>query len=254
MNIYITKFIKFLKGKGKDFVSNYIIQCIIAWIIHFYIFFVYKTSKIIRKGTFNEVVENVKENKNGLAVFGWHGRIFTFYMEYPDFLKSIINSKNKNVYVLSSTSRDGKIGVELSKSFGIMSILGSTINHKKGSSKNKHSLSALRNIMKILSLKSILIFTPDGPRGPAHKINSSVANIAQKTNSIILSVSFSYKRKIQFKTWDLFQFPLPFNKIIIEYGKLIKINENDDVNKINTQMELELNNNTKNNDLLIKNY
>ena len=101
--------------------------------------------------------------------------------------------------------KDGQLIGKIISEFGIDIIEGSSINKNK-TDKNTKSLSAIRQILKILNKKDILIFAPDGPRGPAFKMNTKITNIVQKTSSVIIPVAISYKNKIKLKTWILLKF------------------------------------------------
>ena len=64
----------------------------------------------------------------------------------------------------------------------------------------------------------------------------------------------TYKNKYQFKTWDFFQLAFPFNTIIIDYGDLIEIKDDENIKKINSTLEKSLNKMTRINDREVKNY
>jgi lysophospholipid acyltransferase (LPLAT)-like uncharacterized protein len=57
----------------------------------------------------------------------------------------------------------------------------------------------------------------DAPKGPSYKFNTSIVDVVKKTNSKLAFGIISSKRKITLKTWDNFEIPLPFNKILVEY-------------------------------------
>ena len=57
-----------------------------------------------------------------------------------------------------------------------------------------------------------LSITPDGPRGPCYVVQEGVMSLAQLTALPIVPVSFYMRRKIQLKSWDRFQIPLPFSR------------------------------------------
>ena len=236
-----------IKDIVKSFFANKIVVKIISWISHFYIYLVYKTSKIIVKGNYSDVVKYVESGK-GIVLFTWHGRSLISPMELNRMFKNELKNERKMV-VLSSFHRDGKIASTIMSTFNIGVIEGSTINPKKGSSKNKKSLTSLRTTMKALSDGTICVLAPDGPRGPAFKMNTKITDIVKKTKTAIVCVSVSYKRKKQFNSWDLFQLTWPFNSIIIEYGKVLEISEDEDPNDVNLSLETTLNEMTKSNDI-----
>ncbi len=231
----------------KDFFANKFVIKIVSWISHFYIYLVYKTSKIIVKGNYSDIVKYVESGK-GIVLFTWHGRSLISPMELDRMFKKELKN-GREMVVLSSFHRDGKIASTIMSTFNIGVIEGSTINPKKGSSKNKKSLTSLRTTMKALTDGTICVLAPDGPRGPAFKMNTKVTDIVKKTKTAIVCVSVSYKRKKQFNTWDFFQLAWPFNTIIIEYGKVLEISEDEDPNDVNLSLETTLNEMTKSNDI-----
>jgi lysophospholipid acyltransferase (LPLAT)-like uncharacterized protein len=65
--------------------------------------------------------------------------------------------------------------------------------------------------------------TPDGPRGPIHAFKPGAIMLSQITGKPILPVSIAAARKFTFRTWDRFELPLPFSRIVIAYGEPVKI-------------------------------
>ena len=61
--------------------------------------------------------------------------------------------------------------------------------------------------------------TPDGPRGPLHEFKPGAVMLAQLTGKPILPVSIAASRAFRFRTWDRFELPLPFSRIVIAYGE-----------------------------------
>ena len=82
-------------------------------------------------------------------------------------------------------------------------------------------------------------------------MNTKITDIVQRTNIGIVCVSISYKRKKQFKTWDFFQLPYPFNTIIIEYDKITTLKEDENVKEVNKYLENQLNEMMLKNDTLL---
>ena len=65
--------------------------------------------------------------------------------------------------------------------------------------------------------------TPDGPRGPARKLQEGVITLGQLSQYPILPVSFSASRAIRLKSWDRFMIPIPFSRAAFVYGEPITI-------------------------------
>ena len=62
----------------------------------------------------------------------------------------------------------------------------------------------------------------DGPRGPACVIKPGLLRIAQKADASIMPVYVAYARAWQARSWDRFQVPLPFTRVLIRFGRLIE--------------------------------
>ena len=65
--------------------------------------------------------------------------------------------------------------------------------------------------------------TPDGPRGPRHKIKQGALKIASKSGAVVLPAAFSAARPIRFRSWDRFMLWWPFGKAIAVYGEPIVV-------------------------------
>jgi hypothetical protein len=64
--------------------------------------------------------------------------------------------------------------------------------------------------------------TPDGPRGPVHEFKPGAVMLSQLTGKPILPVSIAASRSIRFRTWDRFELPLPFSRVVIAYGEPVR--------------------------------
>jgi lysophospholipid acyltransferase (LPLAT)-like uncharacterized protein len=65
--------------------------------------------------------------------------------------------------------------------------------------------------------------TPDGPKGPLHEFKPGAVMLAQLTGKPILPVSIAASRTIRFRTWDRFELPVPFSRVVIAYGEPVKM-------------------------------
>jgi len=65
--------------------------------------------------------------------------------------------------------------------------------------------------------------TPDGPRGPLHEFKPGAVLLAQLAGKPILPVSVAASRSIRFRTWDRFELPLPFSRVVIAYGEPVRV-------------------------------
>tara|TARA_Y100000741_G_scaffold364672_1_gene356481 strand:+ start:777 stop:1274 length:498 start_codon:yes stop_codon:yes gene_type:complete len=127
------------------------------------------------------------------------------------------------IKVLISKHRDGDIISKVISILGFGSIRGSTNQPKKN--KNKGSLKALRQIIKSLNNDISIGISPDGPKGPRHKVSDGIIQIARLSEKEIIPVGIGFKKKWILNTWDRFIIPKIFNEICFVWGKPIKISK-----------------------------
>jgi hypothetical protein len=68
-----------------------------------------------------------------------------------------------------------------------------------------------------------LAITPDGPRGPRYVVQEGVMALAQVTGLPIIPASYYLGWKVQAKSWDRFQIPLPFSVCEVMIGKPVRV-------------------------------
>ncbi len=137
----------------------------------------------------------------------WHGRLLMM-------LKVWLGSHK--FHMLISSHPDGEIIARATQSFGFGWIVGST---------NRGGRKALTTILRTLKQGESIGVTPDGPRGPRHKVSLGVIQMARLGRAAILPVSYSSSKGIFMKTWDQFFLPLPFGKGVFMYGPLVEVAE-----------------------------
>jgi lysophospholipid acyltransferase (LPLAT)-like uncharacterized protein len=65
--------------------------------------------------------------------------------------------------------------------------------------------------------------TPDGPKGPLHEFKPGAVLLSQLTGKPILPVSVAASRTWRFGTWDRFELPLPFSRVVLAYGDPVRV-------------------------------
>ena len=229
----------------KDILSLCFVQYTICFIISLYMRFVYKTSKIIVRGYTEEYLNSLQKN-NSNAVFTWHGRIFMASPFIEKLIKKI--SYKGNLLTVASKHKDGNLAFMAMSFFGFKKIEGSTANkNRKGEDSGAFS-SALRILKELKNGNSSIFIALDGPRGPKFKINSNIVGLAQKTESTIFPVVVSYSRKKEFNSWDKFQLPFPFSKIIYDFLEPIELKKDMDTEQIENEIETKMNEQMEKND------
>jgi hypothetical protein len=65
--------------------------------------------------------------------------------------------------------------------------------------------------------------TPDGPRGPRRKLQAGVLLIAQRSGMPIVPVAMNALRQREMSSWDRFQIPYPWTRLVVATGPPIRL-------------------------------
>ena len=97
-------------------------------------------------------------------------------------------------------------------------------------STNRNPSRALKEIISKINSGNNVVITPDGPRGPVYKINSSITKIAKKFDKPLIPVSCAANKYYELKSWDKMIIPKFFSKITVRFGAPIDLKENEEAN------------------------
>lgn len=147
----------------------------------------------------------------------WHNRLalvpfilsrFTPYIHYA---------------AVVSGSRDGEILSKIIHSFEH----GNTIRVHHQS---RHE--ALRLLIRhVEEKKSVVIITPDGPRGPRYEMKPGTALAALETQAYVVSLNWEAKSFWELKTWDRMRLPKPFTTIRVRFHSPLRFDSNFTLNQ-----------------------
>jgi lysophospholipid acyltransferase (LPLAT)-like uncharacterized protein len=70
-----------------------------------------------------------------------------------------------------------------------------------------------------LRKKKDVAFTIDGPTGPRYVAKPGAVWIASKTGDAVFPFHLSPQKKWVLDSWDLFQIPKPFSKVLVLMGR-----------------------------------
>lgn len=130
----------------------------------------------------------------------WHGRLLIPFYMY----------RNSKVTIIVSGHRDGEILTSSLKTAGFNTVRGST---------TRGGARALVQLVKLARKGAKIGFTPDGPKGPRWNLQPGSIYLAAKTELPVVPISGSVNHAYYFKSWDSFQLPLPFSKVVINVGE-----------------------------------
>ncbi len=143
----------------------------------------------------------------------WHGRMLLPLREHA----------HTGMSVLVSPSDDGSLVQSLLTRFGYRTIRGSS---------NKSPAKAIRRMLARLEEGGGIVITPDGPRGPRHRMNPGPVWMARETGYPILPVGFGFDRAWSLHSWDRFTIPKPRARVVIAYAEPIHVDANADDDEI----------------------
>lgn len=187
--------------------------------LYYFIVILKKTFRFIRIPN-----DNVDEMHQNYILCFWHQKLLNSSLSMQHIPKKV---------GLASPSKDGElIAIPLEK-LGFDIIRGSS---------NKKSISSLLTLLKFLK-KGYTIGTPvDGPKGPPQKVKLGFLYLAQKSGVKIVPMGGAYSKKWTLsKTWDQFQIPKPFSKIVYALGDPMTVDETTNLEEFAIVLEKEIN-------------
>ena len=134
----------------------------------------------------------------------WHQRILSLLPVYKD----------EGIVLLVSRHRDGGDLVDLAAAWGYRSVRGST---------QRGGEIGLLGIVRALQGGAIVALTPDGPRGPAERVQPGAVAAAQHAGVPIVAVGARVSSAWQLRSWDRQRIPTPFARIDVLYGSPIRV-------------------------------
>lgn len=169
-------------------------------------------SKTLRLEIINTAptLQGKKEGKNFIFAF-WHNNFFIMPYIYSCFLPGC------KIAVLTSRSHDGEYISRVMEKFDFLPVRGSS---------SKGGKEALRLLLRQLETGNDIAVTPDGPRGPRHKVQPGIIALAQLSGRAIIPVAYKMDRKKTLNTWDKFIIPSLFSKGQFRVGQPITVPRN----------------------------
>lgn len=116
--------------------------------------------------------------------------------------------------VMISRSRDGDIVANVAHRFGYTTMRGSS---SRGGTR---ALQQMIAYMKETQEKRVCGTPVDGPRGPARIVKKGMLAVAKEAGVLFVPIACSGTRVLTFnKAWDKTMIPLPFSKMVIDFGE-----------------------------------
>lgn len=159
----------------------------------------------------------------------WHNRLALCLKGYFSFAAG--RTGTPGMAAMASASRDGAFLAAIIERFGVKPVRGSS---------SRRGAQALLELTTWAERGWDLAITPDGPRGPRYVAQSGAISLAQLTGLPIVPAGYNLRSKIQLKTWDKFQVPMPFSSCEVVIGKPIRVpRDASDEKREELRLELE---------------
>lgn len=134
----------------------------------------------------------------------WHNRVFlsTYFW------------RRRGIVVMTSRSFDGEYIARFIQRFGYGAARGSS---------TRGGVGAIIEMARLMRAGLPAAFTIDGPKGPRYEAKMGAVLLAKKTGQSILPFSITASRFITVPSWDQFQIPIPFSKVLVDLSEPISV-------------------------------
>jgi len=149
-------------------------------------------------------VRALRESRRPFVFVLWHSRI----------LPLLYRHRGEDVVMLISRHRDGGYLADLGVRWGYRSVRGST---QRGGDVG------LLGIVRALEGGAVVAITPDGPRGPAERVQPGAIAAAQHAGVPIVAVGARVASAWYLGSWDRMCIPKPFTTIDVMYAAPVEI-------------------------------
>jgi len=146
-------------------------------------------------------------------------RPFIFVLWHSRILPLLALHKREAVVVLISRHRDGGYLADLAAQWGYRPVRGST---------QRGGEVGLLGIVRALQGGAVVAMTPDGPRGPAERVQPGAVAAAQHAGVPIVAVGARPSSAWYLGSWDRMCIPKPLSAIDVAYSRPIEIGAGKD--------------------------
>jgi lysophospholipid acyltransferase (LPLAT)-like uncharacterized protein len=155
----------------------------------------------------------------------WHGRILLV-----PWLNARLRRRDgaRGVRVLASRSRDGQLIADFVRRFGLDVVRGSS---------SGGGAAALHELAHAVRAGDDVAIVPDGPRGPARRLQPGIVALAAATGAPIVPVGVAARPARRLASWDRFIVPAPFARCALVFGPVLTVKRDVDRDEARTRVE-----------------
>lgn len=154
-------------------------------------------------------IDDAIHSKRGLVYAFWHGDFFVIAAAGRK------ENARRQIYIMTSRSRDGELLSRFLNKLGYGTIRGSA---------SRGGMSALLSLKDTLIEGKAAALAVDGPRGPRAIVKPGAILLSKTTEALVVPVAVYISKKIQMRSWDQCEIPLPFSRCVVKAGKPLSVN------------------------------
>ncbi|WP_458400682.1 lysophospholipid acyltransferase family protein [Mailhella sp.] len=153
-----------------------------------------------------------EENREAVDAAHAQGERLIFCLWHDELFSLIPVARQLKVVAIVSPSKDGDYLERILAAKNVGAVRGSS---------TRGGIRALLSLARMMKSEQVhACITIDGPAGPRHVAKEGGLFLANRTGGRIVPVRIYMKHALRLPTWDKFQFPLPFSKVVIRFGEL----------------------------------
>ena len=196
--------------------SNETVKRLVSVLAAFLIRLIRRTVRLRTHG--REVVELFAEQGTRYIHVFWHAHLLMMVYSYV----------GPRLVFMISRHRDGELIARTVARFGYVAARGSS---------TRGGLAAWREMLREMKRGSDIGFTPDGPRGPARRVQPGCILAAQRSGTPIVPVAVGATRCWRLKTWDRFVVPKPASRVLMAYGEPLTFEPDEHLDAATARLE-----------------
>lgn len=148
-------------------------------------------------------------------------RPYAYALLHAHQVAAVLVNDEERLAAMVSRSADGDLLVPSLTLRRVQAVRGST---RRGV-RNKGGRAALAGLVALARDRVPVLLAVDGPRGPRGHVHRGVVDLAREAAATILpTVVVSSSHWVLPGSWDRFQIPKPFSKIVLAFGTPIEAN------------------------------
>ncbi len=153
-----------------------------------------------------EHLQDARSTNPRVAFAFWHGRMLP--------LLHVHRADRARICVLASDHHDGQLLARTINRMGVPTVSGSST---RGGTK------AILALTDSLRSGNDVAVTVDGPRGPRYQVKPGIVEVAKLTGVAIVPLTTASRRHRTFRSWDAFELPCAFTRVLAEYGPPVRV-------------------------------